>query len=282
MINKILCAVEKILFALHMKDQSELEKNFAYSLSIANAYLRQAGISHLRNAKILELGPGKDLIPACIMKSHGANSIYIVDPYLPKFNVHYHPHVYELLIKYLKRLDHTADINHIKYMLDTFSHENIPGIVCKQEALEVACRNLGARIDISFSNAVMEHLYDPEAAFASLSQCMNCDAIGFHQVDFRDHRNFDAPLEFLLDRTPDMNYPSEFCVHHGNSWRPHEYELLWRKYGFKVLDFSPNIFATETYLDEFMPRLSSSNSVYAKLSREQCRVISGMFTVKKL
>lgn len=280
--DKIIYTIEKILFTLKLKDRSELENNFAYSISIANAYLKQAGISYLKHANILELGPGKDLIPACMLKSYGAKSVHIVDPFLPQFNIHYHPYVYKLLVRYLKELDRNADVSHIQTMLDTFSHENIPGLECSQEALEVACKNFKTPINICFSNAVLEHLYDPDAALSSLSQCMSPGAIGFHQVDFRDHRNFDAPLEFLLDRTPGMNYSTEFCVHHGNSWRPHEYESLWRKHGFEVLEFSPNIFAAESYIDDFMPKLAASNSIYSNLSREQCRVVSGMFTVKKI
>lgn len=280
--NRLIYTFERILFALNLKDRSELEKNFAYSISIANAYLKQVGVSRLKHANILELGPGKDLIPACMLKSFGAKSVYIIDPFLPQFNVHYHPYVYKLLIKYLKESGSDANISHIETMLDTFSHENITGIECRQEALEVACENLETPIDICFSNAVLEHLYDPDAAFSSLSQCMSSGAIGFHQVDFRDHRDFDAPLEFLLDRTAGMNYSTEFCVHHGNSWRPHEYESLWRKYGFEVLEFSPNIFATESYIGAFMPRLASSNSIYSNLLREQCRIASGMFIVKKI
>jgi ubiquinone/menaquinone biosynthesis C-methylase UbiE len=52
-------------------------------------------------------------------------------------------------------------------------------------------------IDIHYSNATFEHLADIPASIAQLGRITKPGGVGFHQIDFRDHRNFDRPLDYL-------------------------------------------------------------------------------------
>ena len=136
-------------------------------------------------------------------------------------------------------------------------------------------------IDISISCACLEHIYDPKLAFEKLSLCTRKNGVGYHQVDHRDHRDFDRPLEFLLDRMSTENIGISFTAKHGNAWRPHEYQKLFTENGFEVLSLSPNMVAADEYLDEFMPRLHKSSSFYDKLTREECTATSVLYIIKK-
>src|SRR5262249_15149881 len=52
--------------------------------------------------------------------------------------------------------------------------------------------------DITCSQAVLEHVGNPELALDNLYLATRPGGMGVHVIDLRDHRDFAAPLEFLL------------------------------------------------------------------------------------
>src|SRR5262249_7098561 len=138
-------------------------------------------------------------------------------------------------------------------------------------------------VDCVFSNAVVEHLYDLHASFRQLHRITRPGGFGLHQVDFRDHRNFDRPLEYLL--MEEAEFQALFARCHGecgNRYRPDEAADPIRAAGFEVLDFQGNCFSRPEYLEDFLPRLrAAKRSRYRRLEARDLHVISGFFQLRK-
>jgi hypothetical protein len=79
------------------------------------------------------------------------------------------------------------------------------------------------------------------------------------QIDFRDHANFSAPLEYLLYSAAE--YKGVFDASHaqrGNRLRKADFERSFVAAGFKVLSFTGNMDVDPEYWASFLPRLAAS------------------------
>lgn len=161
-------------------------------------------------------------------------------------------------------------------------HET-PRLTCDTTPLEELSKKYPEAFDITLSNAVFEHLYHPPKALESLHRAMRPGSAGFHQVDFRDHRDFSKPLEYLLlDEFSFHDLMEERHCECGNRIRPDEMLSLFRHVGFAAVEFHPNMWAAPEYLSDFVPRLRNSGfSPYADISLDRMQVISGRFIVTR-
>ena len=88
--------------------------------------------------------------------------------------------------------------------------------------------------DLLLSNSVLEHLPDPDACLAEFARITPSGGFGIHGIDVIDHRSYVKPdihqLEFLTiaGREP--------IVFECNRLRLHEFEALFARHGFAVLD----------------------------------------------
>src|SRR5262249_40994323 len=150
-------------------------------------------------------------------------------------------------------------------------------------ALEDLAHIQTASVDIIFSNAVLEHIYDPPTAFKSLARVSKLGGMRFHQVDFRDHRSMERPLEFLL--LSPAEFAREFTAIHGecgNRYRPWEYAQLFESVGFRVLKFEPSAFADDDYLRNFMPRLRAAKEAKNRdAEAHMLKVVGGYYVVTR-
>jgi hypothetical protein len=112
---------------------------------------------------------------------------------------------------------------------------------------------------------------------------MTSRGIQFHQVDFRDHKDFSFPLDFLL--IGDIEYEKIFKDvngERGNRWRPIEYEMLMRQAGFSSISFHPSCYAEDDYLKIFMAKLPQAfASKYQSFSINDLRETSGYYILKR-
>jgi len=102
-------------------------------------------------------------------------------------------------------------------------------------------------------------------------------------VDFRDHRDFSRPLEYLL--LPTDEFEAMFTERHGEcgrQMRPAEMQDALQRAGFTVRHFSPNIDAATDYLADVAARLKdTATSPYRNWTADQLKVVSGRFHLRK-
>ena len=155
-------------------------------------------------------------------------------------------------------------------------------ISARLELLTAGLENVAAipdqSVDITFSNACFEHLADAPSAVRELGRITRPGGIGFHQIDFRDHRNFGKPLEFLT--MPDWIFKKTFFLSKafiGNRFRYSEFARFFEDAGFKQ-EFVAEIFAEENYLNDL---LSRANSRYKAMPLDSISVLAGRFFLRK-
>ena len=262
---------------------AQIDADVAYAFQVARAYLSYFAAEGIdpRGKTVLELGPGINLGGAFLLASHGARLI-VADRFLADWDARYHGRFYTALRNALAEQDPTADPAVLDRLVErsSYTDDDVRRVRCGAEDLRGI---LDASIDAVVSNAVLEHLYDLPAACRELARVSKPLAWQFHQVDFRDHRNFARPLEYLL--LGDREFRRTFAERHGecgSQWRPCEVAQFFEKAGFEVIRFEPNMFADEHYLAELAPRLKSSVSRYRNTPIAYLRPLGGLFRIRRL
>src|SRR5262249_16325232 len=144
---------------------------------------------------------------------------------------------YKTLAEELIRQYPRADVRPIRRLVEANGYSDT--ILCRYQAPLEEAPFEAESIDIVFSNAVIEHLYDLRGALRHLHRIPRRRGIGLHQVDHRDHRDFSRPLEYLT--LSENDFQKEFARSHGecgNRWRPEEVADAFLGAGFEVIDFT--------------------------------------------
>lgn len=249
-----------------------------YAVSLTQAYL-QHGIPgaprSLAGKHVLELGPGRDFTPALVMTGYGAQ-VTVADLYLEKWNAEYHPFFYRQVRQRIVETHPDWPVSAIDQVIERNDHWG-GSLRTRRCGLERLTRISNQSFDVTISNAVLEHLYDVPRALRELYRVTRVGGVGSHQVDFRDHRDFSRPLEFLCEadfvRTVDREGTG--C---GTTLRPCEMQALLREIGFMVDAFSPDSFAEPAYLADVRPRLLEG---FRHFSDEQLRPVGGLFLISR-
>lgn len=258
-----------------------IERDVAYALKIGNEYLdllagRQLPVS---GASILELGPGHNYGAILVLACHGA-SVAIADRFPTPWDADYHPKFYLALRERLAAEQPGLPTTPIADCLEASRAAEVVRVIASP-AENLSGIATGS-IDIVLSNAVLEHTESPAGMARELYRITRCGGYGIHQVNFRDHRDFSRPLEYLLLGADD--FERMFAERHGECGRqirPYEMQELFERGGFKVAGFDANWIAQDGYLDDFMPRLQASHSAYRDVPRSELRAISGRFFLRK-
>lgn len=258
-----------------------IERDVAYAVKIGHEYLELLGSRgrSVRGAVILELGPGHNYGAALVMACHGAD-VAVADRFPVSWLDGYHDIFYESLWRRLAASRADIDTMPIRRCLDVSgTHESVAIIDAPAEDLSALGND---SFDIILSNAVLEHVHDPERVTRELFRVTRPGGIGLHQIDFRDHRDFSRPLEYLLLDTAEFeDMFAERNGECGRQTRHYEMREFFRAAGFNVAEFDANWLAPEEYLDEFMARLRESSSAYKGAPRDELRMISGRFILEK-
>lgn len=239
----------------------------------------QVGIDNLQGKQILELGPGPACAWALLLVCRGA-TVSVVDPYPAVWDEEYHSRFFATL---RDRLDATpgVDTRPLDALLGsgTFSQTVLRRCVDPVEEMELPDESF----DIVFSNAVGEHFYDCAAAFEQLSRVTKSGGWGFHWIDFRDHRDFTRPLEYLL--MSDGEFAREFGLRRGeigNRLRANEMCAVIEQSGFEIVAREPTIRIEQAYLADFLPRLRTANESRYRETGESELIVLGEFIVCRL
>ena len=260
-----------------------LGKNVDHALETVRGYLAQLpgeDPAWLKGKNTMEIGPGIHYGVPLILACFGAQMI-VTDRFPPVWQPTFHPAFYALLLERLVAefpgLDQCpleAIIRNRASLKDYIIEFRTP--------VESIPRSLRNRCDVIFSNAVLEHLFLPSRAIRRLALITRPGGFGFHQIDFRDHRDFIHPLEYLLlDR---IHFWKIFHWSHGecgNRLRSDEFSRIFIKAGFAISKFDINVTADEDYLESFLPKLRAASSIYAKWPETELKTLSGRFHLVK-
>jgi glycosyltransferase involved in cell wall biosynthesis/SAM-dependent methyltransferase len=260
-----------------------LERDVKYALATANIWIDilPGGEEFLKGKKVMEIGPGINFGSILTLACHGAE-VLVTDRFLTPWDPEYHPKFYALLRESLAERWPAMDLSTLDKIISErqYPRESICAYTCSLEKLSGVPDQ---SVDLVISNAVFEHLYDVESAFSHLARITKPGGLGLHQVDFRDHRDYSRPLEYLL--LSKKEFSIEFRERHGecgNRFRPREMWHVFESVGFEVKEFRPDIFVEEEYLQEFLGRLrQAGKSRYVDYDGEDLRHVSGLFIVVK-
>ncbi len=226
---------------------------------------------------ILEVGPGQDFGVPLVLMGFGVKKAILIDKFFCKWEEDFHPKYYRQLLEKAEQKYHGIDFKDLRDVIKSNSH-----ISERLELLKVGLENVDTipneSVDITFSNACFEHLADSQAAVKELGRITKSGGLGFHQIDFRDHRNYDKPLEFLT--MSDWVFRralvlSKAC--HGNRLRSTEFAQFFRESGFEY-KFLADLFSDDKYMKDVLTRI---NSKFMKMPQDSIRILSGRFFLKK-
>jgi SAM-dependent methyltransferase len=260
-------------FRLGLKTSADIDSAVAYAIQLSNGYLKQLadrGISP-EGAQILEIGPGLDFAPQLVLASHGAKLI-LADRFLSKWDDAYHPEFYRRFNTRWSAPSAAID--------EAIAANGYPPGFCLAEPAEALNSVPDASCDVVFSTSVLEHVYDLPAVCRSLARVTKPGGVGFHSIDFRDHWNFDRPLDFLLFGSD--SYQARLTrgrVGRGNRLRLSEHLARFHEAGFKIESVKPYAPPEKAYFDAFLPHLRASSSPYRDSPVDDLMVIGAMVTV---
>lgn len=232
---------------------------------------------YLRNKTVLEVGPGQDLGIPLILMGFGA-SIILVDRYLCQWDPDFHPLYYRNLRQEIADIFPSVETDPLDQVVKKDSHA-IPNLAAMKVGMENIHEVPDSSVDVTYSNATFEHLTDPARAIQELARVTRPGGLGFHQIDFRDHRNFERPLEYLTISPQNSELQlKRMAWTFGNGVRSTEFEAMFRAAGFRIVQFDPNLLADEEYLAALQPRLQPK---YKTMPPEALRVLGGRFFTLK-
>jgi len=249
------------------EQSSRVDEAVEYAVSVTQVYRdnfrkRSVGLDGLR---YLEVGPGKDFAPQLVLASCGA-LVTVADKYLSAWDPEYHPHFYA---QFLRRWNGPSTA--VELALRKGGYSGIITTLC--EPIERMPSLAAGSFDYVQSNAVLEHVISISHAVSELARITKPGGIHAHQVDFRDHRNFDRPLDLLLlNRTSYRRLRRSSGGAHGTSMRMPELIEQFTRY-FWIWDISLSASADHQHVEEIRKGLPA-DSPYRSWSSEVLRQTS--------
>ena len=256
-----------------------LRNDAQYAIQVADSYVERipSGGDGLLGKRVLEIGPGASLGTSVVLACYGA-TITVADKYLAVWDPDYHQPFYEMLLILLGGRGPAVNPQPIYELLTAqdFSADVLTRFEGGAEQLD---RLAPDEFDFVLSNAVLEHVEDVPRSLANLARVTARGGVNLHQIDFRDHRNFDRPLEYLTMSAAEFDAifveQSGEC---GNRWRHTQFTGVFEKVGFEITGFTPNVFASDAYIADVTPRLHADQR---RLVRDELRILSGCFQCTK-
>ena len=213
-----------------------LDESLAYIDTVFGDYVRygELGEEDLRGSKVLELGPGDNLGVALRFLEAGADSVVALDKFASVRDREQQEQIY-------------AELDPSGLRHDPERLRVMEGLAVEEAAA------LDEQFDLIVSRAVLEHLYDLDAAFAAMDQLLRAGGTMLHKVDFRDHGMFTDggmhPLTFLS--IPDGVYR----LMSRNSGRPNRHLVDWYRAKLARLGYETRFLVTHAVAaaDEIVP-----------------------------
>jgi len=274
--------IEPVNFRVIDSRDEAIARDVDYTLQVIDASLAMlpADVGALKGAAVLEIGPGHNLGTALCLASLGAR-VTVVDLYPPAWDELYHPRLYTALHERLCSERPGWDPEPFRMVVENASHE--PVLRCVAAGVEAMPTVSDASMDLTLSNAVLEHCADLQAAVVELARVTRPGGLGVHEVDHRDHRHQSRPLEYLL--MSDDRFESLFEELHGecgNRFRRFEVERLFNESGLVVERVVVAETAERRYAEQVISRLNrTEGSKYRGLDRIRLEELVCRYVVRR-
>lgn len=243
---------------------AETQDSSPAAIEAAAQHAFQIGLSHLQKINdwmarpaagldILELGPGPNFGSTLTLAAMGAN-VAVADRWLPTWDNAYHGPVYTRLASLIEAQLSGHDTSSLRALIGAGSHL-MEVVTTFSDAEHLPGAPLDG-FDLVLSNAVFEHIVDIEAAASRLFEVTRPGGINVHQIDFRDHRDFNRPLEYLLMTPAEQAVWLRQTDHHcGTQRRAGAYVAAFERAGFEIIRAHVSLEVDQAYLADFLPRL---------------------------
>lgn len=274
---------ENAVNLMHLNDADEAVLDDAkYTLAVTKSYLNQISkfeTIDILGKNILEIGPGRNFGSVAILMCLGAN-VSVSDRWLVPFSKKYHRKVYSRLAQLAPIEFANINLDPLLALSQADSHD---GFISPYPDAESLILDDSAKFDILLSNAVFEHLIDIDKASQNLANASNIGSLHIHQIDLRQHSNFECPLEYLLmSPTQYEEWLAKDLGHSGSARRRFEYEASFRTADFEVLEVEVNGKVGSDYLKDFVPRLRAArDSKYCDLDGPDLTDIGIRYSLRK-
>jgi SAM-dependent methyltransferase len=218
---------------------------------------RRAGVDPpaLAGQSLLEIGPGGNFALAAVLLAQGVGRVTCLDRDRLCFDSGIRTDLYEELNR---RLDGGLSALVVRVgdrcQLSPERFEYRVGA-----PIEMAPFG-DASFDFIFSCACLEHVDDPERALRQMHRILRPGGLMLHQIDFRDHRDFSRPLEFLRYREALWRWIS--AGSYLNRWRPSQFRGAFSRIGFltrfeTAISHDPQVpWVSPDYLEQVRPHLA--------------------------
>ena len=217
--------MSKLLFwKLYSSDFEKLDKVFEDSLTV----FKRNNIS-IKNKTILEIGPGNSYMIAYNFLMHGAKKVILVDKFPRTVKTKRQREYFEREIEYISK----------KYGQKPFFVNN--GKI-DREYIEFINKYLTLtetnikKVDLIFTNSVLEHIKPIEENISFMSKILNNNGYMLHNIDLRDHYNFNKP--FLFYKYSDRvwnNLLTKEGISYTNRLRYDDFVQLFKNMGLKTI-----------------------------------------------
>lgn len=179
------------------------EEKLTYINQVFADYLTYSGLSaaSLQGKRVLEIGPGDNYGVALKFLIAGASKVVCFDKYFVQRDTEQERKIYQMLRARVDEQERTIIAEVIAL------HDGIQTNPCKLHCIhgvgieEIANVFESGSFDVIVSRAVLEEVYDPDAAFAAMDKVLAPGGVIIHKIDLRDYGMFSSygyhPLTFL-------------------------------------------------------------------------------------
>ena len=181
----------------------------------------------IKGKTVLELGPGNSYINAYNFLMMGAKKVILVDKYprlikTDKQREFFKEEIDHITQKYGQKLpfikNGKVDSKYIQFIDKDLTEAEVKDV------------------DFIFSNSVLEHIRNVEDNIKAMSLCLNKNGYMLHNIDLRDHYNFNKPFLFYKYSDNTWNkYLTKEGISYTNRWRYDDFMKRFQENGFKTI-----------------------------------------------
>jgi len=188
--------------------------------------------------EILELGPGRSLGMSLIFLAAGARRVYAVDRFRHLF---WDDLDRQHIVGVLERLEaerwpYAEVARRAVGRLDRGSASLDRDLLVYHQADGANLPLAEGSVDVSYSNAVLEHVHRPEAVVRELARVTRRAGDSIHEIDFRDHFVQRNRLRFLEFPEWEWQLRARLRPGYTNRLRMLDFHRIFEQAGFAMLD----------------------------------------------